>query len=93
MLKNGAGISLKYDVSYFRWSPPSCTYKSWHRPNRRYPGVYLDMFRDRIKKAETTWAAHQSSIEAFSNPQPNPQKRVSYMTSANFGSPRGLLSR
>ena len=32
-----------------------CTYKSWHRPNRRYPGVYLDMFHDRIKKAETTW--------------------------------------
>jgi hypothetical protein len=50
------------------------------------------MFRDRIKKAETAWAAHQSSIEAFSNPQPNPQKRMSYMTFANFGSPRGLLS-
>jgi hypothetical protein len=32
-----------------------CTYKSWHRPNRRYPGVYVDMFHDRIKKAEEAW--------------------------------------
>jgi hypothetical protein len=29
--------------------------KSWHRPNRRYPGVYLDMLHDRIKKAEAAW--------------------------------------
>jgi hypothetical protein len=38
-------------------------------------------------------SAIKVSIEAFSNPHPNPQKRMSYMTSANFGSPRGLLSR
>lgn len=50
-----AGKPYAYDVSYFTLESTFCTYKSWHRPNRRYPGVYLDMFRDRIKKAEAAW--------------------------------------
>ena len=29
-----------------------CTWKSMHKPDRRYPNVYADMFHDRIKKAE-----------------------------------------
>lgn len=29
-----------------------CTYKGWHRPNRRYPNVYHDMAYERIKKYE-----------------------------------------
>lgn len=29
-----------------------CTFKSWHKPNRRYPNVYADMMYGRIKKAE-----------------------------------------
>lgn len=29
-----------------------CTYKSWHKPNRRYPGVYGDMAYNRLLKAE-----------------------------------------
>lgn len=29
-----------------------CTYKSWHKPDRRYPNVYADMMYQRIKKAE-----------------------------------------
>ena len=29
-----------------------CTFKSWHKPNRRYPNVYADMMYNRIKKAE-----------------------------------------
>src|SRR5690606_6889533 len=29
-----------------------CTFKSWHKPNRRYPNVYADMMYERIKKAE-----------------------------------------
>jgi hypothetical protein len=32
-----------------------CTYKSWHRPNRRYPNVYADMAHDRIRSAEAAW--------------------------------------
>jgi hypothetical protein len=30
-----------------------CTFKSWHKPNRRYPNVYSDMLYNRIKKAES----------------------------------------
>jgi hypothetical protein len=29
-----------------------CTYKSWHKPNRRYPNVYADMMYHRIHKAQ-----------------------------------------
>lgn len=29
-----------------------CTYKGWHKPNRRYPGVYNDMLYNRIITAE-----------------------------------------
>ena len=34
-----------------------CTYKSWHKPNRRYPNVYADMHHDRIRWAESRWGA------------------------------------
>jgi hypothetical protein len=30
-----------------------CTWKSWHKKNRRYPNVYADMFHDRIRRAES----------------------------------------
>ncbi len=43
------------DVSYFTLESTLCNYKSWHRPNRRYPNVYNDMFHDRIKYAEQKW--------------------------------------
>lgn len=32
-----------------------CTYKSWHKPNRRYPGVYNDMLYNRLVSAENRW--------------------------------------
>lgn len=32
-----------------------CTYKSWHKPNRRYPGVYNDMLYNRLVTAENRW--------------------------------------
>ena len=32
-----------------------CTYKSFHRPNRRYPNVYADMMHDRLLAFEATW--------------------------------------
>jgi hypothetical protein len=32
-----------------------CTYKSWHKPNRRYPGVYNDMLYNRLVAAENRW--------------------------------------
>lgn len=42
-------------VSYFTLESTFCNYKSWHRPNRRYPNVYMDMMHDRIEYAETQW--------------------------------------
>lgn len=32
-----------------------CTFKSWHKPNRRYPGVYNDMLYNRLRSAENRW--------------------------------------
>lgn len=43
------------DVSYFTLESTLCCYKSWHRPNRRYPNVYMDMMYNRIKYAEEEW--------------------------------------
>ena len=43
------------DVSYFTLESALCCYKAWFRPNRRYPNVYMDMFYDRIKYAESQW--------------------------------------
>ena len=40
------------DVSRLTMESALCTYKSWHKPNRRYPNVYADMAYNRIKKAE-----------------------------------------
>jgi hypothetical protein len=40
------------DVSRLTLESALCTYKSWHKPNRRYPGVYADMMYGRIRKAE-----------------------------------------
>ena len=56
------GQPYAYDVSYFTLESTFCTYKSWHRPNRRYPGVYADMFHDRIKKAEDAWPEEDLSL-------------------------------
>lgn len=39
-------------VNFFTLESALCTYKSWHRKNRRYANVYNDMFYERIKLAE-----------------------------------------
>jgi Alpha-glutamyl/putrescinyl thymine pyrophosphorylase clade 2 len=43
------------DVSYFTLESALCTYKSWHRPNRRYANVYNDMLYDRIRHVQELW--------------------------------------
>lgn len=43
------------DVGYFTLESTLCCYKSWHRPNRRYPNVYNDMFALRIADAQRKW--------------------------------------
>lgn len=40
------------DVGRLSMESALCTFKSWRKPNRRYPNVYSDMFYYRIKKAE-----------------------------------------
>lgn len=43
------------EVNYFTMESALCTYKSWHRKNRRYANVYSDMFHARIKVGEGTF--------------------------------------
>jgi hypothetical protein len=40
-------------VSRLTMESALCTFKSWHKPDRRYPNVYADMMYQRIKKAES----------------------------------------
>jgi hypothetical protein len=48
------GVPLR-DVRRLTLESALCTYKSWHRPNRRYPNVYNDLLADRIRRAEARW--------------------------------------
>lgn len=45
------------DVTRLTMESALCTYKSWHKPNRRYPNVYSDMAFNRIKKAEANFGS------------------------------------
>jgi hypothetical protein len=45
------------DVGYLTLESALCTYKSWHKPNRRYPNVYADMLHDRLVWAQERWGA------------------------------------
>jgi hypothetical protein len=49
------GQPFERDVSYFTLESTFCTFKGGYRKNRRYPGVYIDMHHDRIKRAEALW--------------------------------------
>jgi hypothetical protein len=57
-----------------------CTYKSWHKPNRRYPNVYADMAYYRIKKAEeffgqqfeVLWEARRGALPQWARLEDNP---------------------
>jgi hypothetical protein len=46
------GQPWETDVTRLTMESALCTFKSWRKPNRRYPNVYSDMFYYRIKKAE-----------------------------------------
>lgn len=56
------GRDFAWDVNYFTLESEFCTYKGWHRPNRRYPGVYADIFHGRIKKVESRWPEEDFSL-------------------------------
>lgn len=60
------GRNFFNDVNYFTLESTLCCYKSWHRPNRRYPNIYMDMMFDRIKKAERSgWEDHGINFDIF----------------------------
>jgi hypothetical protein len=50
-----AGQAGARQVTNFTLESALCTYKSWHKPNRRYPGVYADMMYNRILAVERDW--------------------------------------
>lgn len=70
-----APASIAGDVGYLTLESALCTYKSWHRPQRRYPGVYLDMHHDRVVDsaaalpskvdADLWWQARSDSLPAW----------------------------
>ena len=60
--ERGSGSDYERDIGYFTMESALCTFKSWHRRNRRYPNVYNDMFHDRIKSAERRWRDTDFSI-------------------------------
>lgn len=62
MKERATGQPWATDVSYFTLESTLCTYKSWHRPNRRYPNVYNDMLYNRIRTSEDRWPEHDLSV-------------------------------
>lgn len=64
---------IHQDVGRLTMESALCTYKSWHKPNRRYPNVYADMMYNRLKKAEVRfgkrfdilWEARQKTLPPF----------------------------
>lgn len=55
--RRAEGQPWERDVNALTLESALCTYKGWHRPNRRYPGVYVDMLYDRIRQAEKRFPA------------------------------------
>lgn len=53
------------DVGYFTLESTLCCFKGWFRPNRRYPNVYNDMFRDRIVWTEERWGKDEIDLQLF----------------------------
>ena len=54
------------DVTRLTLESALCTFKSWFRPNRRYPGVYIDMMLDRVGHAgpdrEPVWMEARTQL-------------------------------
>lgn len=48
------GQPYLFDTNYFTLESALCAYKNWFR-GRRYPGIYVDMFYDRVSKAQKRW--------------------------------------
>lgn len=68
------------DVVRLTMESALCTFKSWHKPNRRYPNVYSDMMYQRIKKSEARlgrdhellWAIRKNTLPEHLRLEDNP---------------------
>jgi hypothetical protein len=68
------------DVCRLTMESALCTYKSWHKSNRRYPNVYADMMYYRIKKAEARfgrqlgllWDIRRDTLPGYLRLEDNP---------------------
>ena len=56
------GTDYYDDVNLFTLESALCTWKSWHRPNRRYSNCYWDMNFNRIREAEKAWPEEDFSL-------------------------------
>jgi hypothetical protein len=54
LLADAQGRYPSFDTNYFTLESALCAYKNWFR-GRRYPGIYADMFYERVTKAERRW--------------------------------------
>lgn len=75
------GQPYERHVSRFTLESAFCTFKGWFRPNRRYPNVYNDMLRDRIKQVEALrpgedfgvfWEARRQCLPAWARVEDDP---------------------
>lgn len=68
-------------VSRLTMESALCTFKSWHKPNRRYPNVYADMMYQRILKAEARmgrsldllWDIREHTLPPYLRLEDNPR--------------------
>lgn len=58
-----AGKTYLPHVNLLTLESALCTYKSWHRPRRRYANVYNDMLHDRIVAAQAAWP--EADLDVF----------------------------
>lgn len=50
------------DTNYWTFESALCAFKSFFRPNRRYPNVYWDLHYNRVREAEQTWPEEDFSL-------------------------------
>lgn len=71
---------LQPHVGYLTLESALCTYKSWHRPRRRYPNVYSDLLYGRLRRAQrhhgdrfgVLWQARRDALPAALRLEDNP---------------------
>lgn len=77
---NGTWAEVDPNVSRLTLESALCTFKSWHKPDRRYPNVYADMMYQRIAKAEARmgldlqvlWDIRRNTLPQWARLEDNP---------------------